>query len=108
MLREIFVSLVMLFTAVPQTTPVVDFTGIVPRNRVREPVSASASGGAVGGDAHVAQQESSVAITIVSLELAREAPAPSVIFEIRLENVSSQTLALPLDPNLADFEPETT
>jgi hypothetical protein len=106
MFREIFVSLAMLSMASAQTTPVIDLTSVVARNRVREPTTASASGGGVGGDAHVAQQENSVSITILNVQIARDPPHPCVVFEVKLENVGNRSLALPVDPNLADFEPE--
>jgi hypothetical protein len=55
----------------------------------------------------VAQQRATVDLTILSLESERNAPEPALVFQVRLTNVGQQDLELPMDPNLADFEPES-
>lgn len=106
-MRSVIALIAIILAGLQTEAPVVDLTGVVPRSRLREPATTSASGGGVGGNGPVAQQRVSLDLTILTLESDRSAPEPSLVFEVRLTNVGQQSLELPIDPNLADFEPES-
>jgi hypothetical protein len=105
MLLRIVVALTFVAFGNPQTTPVVDLTTLVPRNRVREPATASSSGGAVGGSGEIQQRKDPIDMNILSVDPGHT-QEPFIIFEVQVRNISSAELEFPVDPNLADFEPE--
>jgi len=105
MLREIVAAFMIAGLAGGQTTPVIDIVDVVPRNRINEPATVSASVGKAGGDVGTSRQESSLNIEIVSATIAKDTEAPTVVFQVRLRNIGQDKLAIPIDPNLADFEP---
>jgi hypothetical protein len=105
MLREIVAVFAMLSSSTGHTTPVIDIVDIVPRNRIHEPATAAASGGRSGGDVGTSSQEGSVKIEILSANVANDTPEPTMIFKVRLRNTGHDKIDIPIDPNLADFEP---
>ncbi|MGA7927662.1 MAG: hypothetical protein WCA20_16935 [Candidatus Sulfotelmatobacter sp.] len=105
MLREGIVALIVAAFGSPQTALVVDLATVAPRNRVREPATASSSGGAVGGSGVIPERKGPVDMNLLSVELAY-APEPYLVFEVQVQNTSGDELEFPVDPNLADFEPE--
>jgi hypothetical protein len=106
MLREVIVGLLVAAFGSPQSTPVIDLTLVVPRNRVREPATASSSGGSVGGSWVTTQQRGPIVMSILSVEPVR-VQEPYVVFEVQVQNTGSDEIKFPVDPNLADFEPES-
>jgi hypothetical protein len=104
--REIVVALTMLSFAAAQTAPIIDIVDVAPRNRIHEPATVSVSGGRSGGDLAASPQDSFLKIEILSARVVNDAPEPSMIFEVRLRNSGQEKVAIPTDPNLADFEPE--
>ena len=106
-MRSVIALIALILAGLQADGSLIDITGVVPRNRVREPVTSSASGGGVGSNGPVAQQGVSVGVTILSLKRDDNAPEPSLVFEVRLTNVGRESLEFPTDPNLADFEPES-
>jgi|SRR5580704_13199843 hypothetical protein len=105
-MRSMIVLIAITLAGLQAEGPVIDITGVVPRNRVREPATSSSSGGSAGSNGPVVQQGGSVGLTILSLKSDDNAPEPSLVFEVRLTNVGQGSLELPTDPNLADFEPD--
>jgi hypothetical protein len=83
--------------------PDIDLTVVAPRNRVREPVSGSASGGLVGQSGGVVRGKSSAQVILLSVEPSLDSE-PHVIFEVQVQNQGNEAIEFPVDPNLADFE----
>lgn len=106
MFRGIAVVIVISALAFAQTIPIVDLTEVVPKNRAREPVTVSVSGGLAGGSQEISRHPSSLNLEIISVDKARNTPASSMIFQIRLRCVGKQVISIPVDPHLADFEPK--
>jgi len=106
MLRGFAIVLAMLGTAAGQAIPVVDIVDIVPRNRIHEPTIVSTSGGRSGGNLDASPQESSLKMEILSAKAANDTSQPTMIFQVRLQNAGPENFTIPIDPNLADFEPE--
>ncbi len=105
-MRSVIALIAIILAGMQVDDPLIDITRVSPRNRAREPMTSSASGGAVGGNGPVAQRGVSVGLTILSLK-SFDAPEPSLVFEVRLTNIGRESLEFPSDPNLADFEPES-
>lgn len=105
MLREIVTMFAVLSVSLGQTTTVIDITDVVPRNRTKEPTVVSASVGKVGGGVGTPAEESPIEAKILWARMAKGAEEPTLIFQIRLRNASREKLAIPINPNLADFEP---
>src|ERR1022692_373066 len=105
MLREVIVGVIVIAVGNPQSTSVVDLTALAPRNRVREPATASSSGGSVGGSPGVMEGKGSIDMNMLSVAPVN-VPEPYVVFEVRVRNTGSREFEFPVDPNLADFEPE--
>jgi hypothetical protein len=104
MLSEIIVSLIVVAVGGPQSGLLVDLTNVAPRNRVREPATASSSGGSVGGSAGLSQHKSSIEMNVLSVELAHT-PQKCLVFQVEVRNTGEEQLEFPVDPSLADFEP---
>lgn len=105
MFRGIAVGILISAVAFTQTVPVIDLTEVIPKNRTREPVTVSVSGGLVGGDQQISRQASSLNLEIVSVEKSNRT-TPSIIFQIRLRAVGQHVVPIPVDPHLVDFEPK--
>lgn len=90
MLRSATIGLVVLAFASPQVTPTIDLTGVVPRDRVRTPLTATSSGGSAGGNGSMSEQKSPIDMTILSVEFAHDTPQPSLVFEVQVLNAGSQ------------------
>jgi hypothetical protein len=105
MMSQIAVVLVLLAATSGQANQVIDLTEVVPRNRTREPATVSASGGESGGDKRVSRGENSLSIEILSAQIADQAAGSYLQFEVLVRNISKGSVGLPIDPNLADFEP---
>jgi hypothetical protein len=105
MLRRIGVVLAIVAFGSPQSIPVIDLTTLAPRNRVREPMTASASGGAIGGNGVLPEHKGPIDLNVVSVELGH-GPGTFIVFEVQVRNVGDVQFEFPVDPNLADFEPE--
>jgi hypothetical protein len=105
MLQRIVIALTIVAFGSPQSTPVVDLTTLVPRNRVREPVTAASSGGAVGGNGVVTERKGPIDMNVLSVEIGH-GPVPFIMFEVQVRNIGGEQFEFPVDPNLADFEPE--
>jgi hypothetical protein len=101
------IALTVIFLAGAQTgTPVLDLTSVTARDRLREPMTSSASGGGVGGNGQVAQEKGLLAVTVLSAKMDGSVAEASVIFEVEIKNISNRKIDLPVNPNLGDFEPE--
>lgn len=99
-------ALALMFFGNQQTAPDIDLTVVIPKNRIREPVTGSSSGGLVGRTGGFAGGKDSAQITLLSLQLSRTAE-PSVVFEVQVQNLGDKVLEFPVDPNLAEFEPSS-
>jgi hypothetical protein len=105
MLRSIAVVLTIVAFGSPQSTPVIDLTTLATRNRVREPATASSSGGAVAGNGVLPEQKGPLDMNVVSVEIGH-GPEPFIVFEVQVRNIGEEQFEFPVDPNLADLEPE--
>lgn len=100
------VRLVAMILAGLQATPsALDLTEVIVRDRVHEPITSSTSGGGVGGNGPVAQA-GPITMSLFSVAVDPSRQKSSVIFDVELKNISTRQLELPVNPNLADFEPE--
>lgn len=106
MTRRILTILAMAGVAIAQTS-VIDITDVVPRNRSKEPSIVSTSAGKSGGSTGTSEQESRVTTEILSAKFENGTSGPTLIFRVRLRNTSREKLAVPIDPNLAHFEPQS-
>lgn len=104
-MRSIVSVVVIVLVGLQAAPSGIDLTGVVPRDRVREPTTTSTSGGGVGGNGPVAQT-APFNMRILSATTDLSGSEPSVTFEVELKNVSDRSREFPVDPNLADFEPE--
>jgi hypothetical protein len=104
--RSLIGLVAMMLAGLQATPPALDLTDIVPRERAREPMTSSVSGGGVGGNGPVAQA-SSITMSLLSVAADPSRQKSSVIFDVELRNISNRKLELPVNPNLADFEPES-
>ena len=105
-MRSMITVIAILVATLQTGPPIVDLTEVVPRGRVREPMTSSSSGGGVGGSGLVAHEEESLSISLVSAAPDLTGQQASVIFDVELRNGSTRKLELPVNPNLADFEPD--
>jgi len=104
---SVIVLIAIILAGLQADVSVLDIADVVPRNRVREPLTSSSTGGRVGSNGPMAQLGVSVELTILSLKRDDNVPEPSLVFEVRLTNAGQDSLEFPTDPNLADFEPES-
>jgi hypothetical protein len=105
MLSKILLALALAALGHQQTTPDIDLTGVVPKNRIREPLMGSSSGGLVGQSGNLVAGKDSVQVILLSVESSGETD-PHLTFEIQIQNRGGEALEFPADPNLADFEPK--
>src|SRR5579872_135699 len=106
-MRPMIVLAAAIMAVVQASVPVIDLSGNVARNRKHEPTTASLSGGGSGGSRLVAIAKAPLEIRLLSVSLDHSETEPYAIFEAELKNVSDRKLDLPIDPNLADLEPES-
>ena len=104
-MRSLIRLVAMILAGLQATPPALDLTEVIARERVREPMTSSTSGGGVGGNGPVAQA-SSITMSLFSVAVDPSRQESSVIFDVELKNIGSRKLELPVNPNLADFEPE--
>jgi hypothetical protein len=104
-MRSVIVGFCCIVALLQTGATVIDLTGVTPRNRVREPMNSSASGGLVGGNGPVGQKNTLLGMTVLSARVDRSPSAASLHFSIELKNIGDQKITLPVNPNLADFEP---
>jgi hypothetical protein len=107
MLREIVLVLMLVNLGNSQTNQTIDIADIAPKNRVHEPSTVSSSGGESGGDVGTSRQQSPLTIEILSAEVANDTHGATLVFRVRLHNTGKAMIKVPIDPNLADFEPKT-
>src|SRR5437870_1591961 len=96
--------LILVFSAIAaQNSTLVDLTGVVVRNRIREPRSAAASSGLVGySDSTTEKKPLSLTLSIINIE-------DSVLtYEIGIRNLGEQVLLIPVDANSLDVEPQNS
>jgi|GEM_PF-3269806 len=90
--------------AEPQERSYLDITQTQIRQRLREP-SSGTSGGGIGWTEGHAPARQPMTLSLEILGPSEFARGESFDYEVRIQNVSAEPLALPWDPNPADVEP---
>jgi hypothetical protein len=94
-----------------QEVAFIDLTQITPRTDLRRPAPTSATSGTVNstnenhGCANIGQAVGALRTTLVALDRAHYQFDDEPVFEVRIENVGSQSLQIPISPYLADLQP---
>ena len=89
----------------------IDLTQITPRNDLRRPGPTSATSGpaSVTNENHactdIGQRVGALRTTLAALDRAQYQFGDEPVFEVRIENVGSQPLQIPISPYLADLQP---
>lgn len=104
-LHKILTILALAGVAIGQAPRVIDIADVVPRNRTKQPTIVSSSGYKSGGSEGTSEQESPISAEILFAKFENGVSSPTLIFQVRLRNISRERLLVPVDPNLADFEP---
>jgi hypothetical protein len=95
----------LVFAIASQEVPLVDLTNAVIHKRLREPLSASISGGSVGYYESVPPPPPAMKLTLISARPQSGNTGQAVIYEVELRNLSDQPIDIPLDPSPRDIEP---
>jgi hypothetical protein len=89
----------------------IDLTQLTPRTDLRRPGPTSATSGPVSGrnENHactdISQRVGALRTSLAALDRAQYQFGDEPVFEVRIENVGSQPLQIPISPHLADFQP---
>jgi len=89
----------------------IDLTQITPRTDLRRPAPTSATSGLVSGanENHactdIGQRVGALRTTLTALDRAQYQFGDEPVFEVKIENVGSQPLQIPISPYLADLQP---
>jgi hypothetical protein len=93
----------------PQEVGFLDLTHSVPGHRLHEPNGGSSGslGAAVIGDrAADDHRKDPLRITLLSFDKSAYRTGETLIYEVKIENVSTEVQVLPWDANIADVEPK--
>ena len=89
----------------------IDLTQITPRTDLRRPAPTSVTSSSVSGTnenhacTDIDQSVGALHTTLASLDHTQYQFSNEPVFEVRIENVGSQPLQIPISPNLADLQP---
>src|SRR6516165_5894688 len=89
----------------------IDLTQISPRTDLRRPAQTSMTGGSISGTteshacANIDLSVGALRTTLVAVDHTQYQFGNEPVFEVRIENIGSQPLQIPVSPNLADLQP---
>ena len=89
----------------------IDLTQITPRTDLRRPAATSVTSSSVSGanENHacpdIGQSVGALRTTLAALDHTQYQFGSEPVFEVRIENVGTQPLQIPISPNLADLQP---
>jgi hypothetical protein len=104
--RSLFLfSSALVLAIASQEVPLVDLTNAVIHKRLREPLTASISGGSAGYNESVPPPPPAMKLTLISAHLQSVNAGHAIIYEVELRNLSDQPIDVPVDPSPRDIEP---
>src|SRR3974390_2247009 len=98
-------------TTAAQEIASIDLTQITPRTDLRRPAATSVTSSSVIGTnenhacTDIDQSVGALRTTLTALDHTQYQFGNEPVFEVRIENVGSQPLQIPISPNLADLQP---
>ena len=100
-LVKLLIACAMRGTVCGQQVDFLDISNVEFRERNRPP---EVSGGGCGGSSHEPPPRDNLAIGPLFLDQNQYTLGDDIVFEVEVENVGRETLVLPRDPQVADFE----